>query len=82
MINKSQMNPIKAFLSSISSVNNRDAASQNEKKTAPVKGESRTSVFYTSGNNTVNNVGVPTRNSNTRSLDHYNINPKTRKAIH
>lgn len=26
------MNPIKAFLSSISSVNNQDAASQNEKK--------------------------------------------------
>ncbi len=37
---------------------------------------------YTSGNNTVNNVGVPTRNGNTRSLDHYNSNPKTRKAIH
>ena len=33
-------------------------------------------------NNTVNNVGVPTRNGNTRSLDHYNSNPKIRKAIH
>lgn len=33
-------------------------------------------------NNTVNNVGVPTRNGNTHSLDHYNSNPKTRKAIH
>ena len=55
---------------------------KTRRKTAPVKGESRTSVFSTSGNNTVNNVGVPTRNGNTSSLDHYNINPKTRKAIH
>lgn len=55
---------------------------KTRRKTAPVKGESRTSVFSTSSNNTVNNVGVPTRNGNTRSLDHYNINPKTRKAIH
>lgn len=55
---------------------------KTRRKTAPVKGESRTSVFSTSGNNTVNNVGVPTCNGNTRSLDHYNINPKTRKAIH
>lgn len=55
---------------------------KTRRKTAPVKGVSRTSVFSTSSNNTVNNVGVPTRNGNTRSLDHYNINPKTRKAIH
>ena len=55
---------------------------KTRRKTAPVKGESRTSVFSTSGSNTVNNVGVPTRNGNTRSLDHYNSNPKIRKAIH
>ena len=57
----------------IASVNNWDAASQMVKKAAPVKGESRTSLFAVSGNTTKHNVGVPTRNGNTRSLDHYRI---------
>ena len=51
---------------------NWTAASQNVKKVA-VKGETQTNLFAVSGNATKHNVGVPTRNGNTRSLSHYRV---------
>ena len=42
-------------------------------KKAAVKGEPQTSLFAVSGNTTKHDVGVPTRNGNTRSLDHYRV---------